>query len=102
MTESVLKRRLYWGRIRLEERRVVSPHQPEAPLAKADVALVERSRAVRVATYGGQGIPVQLPWVTPVLGLGSVLDLFGDFSETAIALTVLGVCLMVVHIEYGE
>ena len=55
-----------------------------------------------MATCGGQGIPVQLPWVTPVLGLGSVLDLFGGFSGTAVALAAIGVRFIVVHIEHDK
>ena len=81
---------------------VVFPQQPESPLAKADAELAERIRAARVATYCGQGIPVQLPWVTPVRGRGLVLDLFGGSSGTSIALAALGVRFIVVHIEHDE
>ena len=98
----LLKQKLYLEKVRQEERKVAFPQQPESQLARADAELAERIRAARVATYCGQGIPAQLPWVTPVRGLGLVLDLFGGFSGTAIALAALGVRFIVVHIEHDE
>ena len=73
--------------------------KPQKPGLVDDVgSLASRLAAAKCATYTGLGAAAQLPWRVPS-GSVLVLDMFGGFGGTILALSALGFRFVVVHME---
>ena len=72
----------------------------QQPTLISDVeSLASRLAAAKFATYTGLGAAAQLPWRVPTLGSILVLDMFGGFGGTLLALSALGARFVAVHME---